>query len=283
MARIKTWKVEKKEVDKTFRVDIIEYKSHIQLKLENIDAEFYEDGERKAIKSERPIRVAGMKIDGISIPEPLYNEIKEEYDKAWEKKQAEYQEFIERIEADRPAPIVDEEKYYIFGINPETFITEVFEDDEEDEMIYKEAVNRILKKTKAKMAFRGSRDYTCEFPGTYDGLIPEEYVTELDAGYDAKGYASVWHEGTYYLPRQVVEIEAENVRKEIMEAKEKVENEKQEKLAEARKKAKETGKPVILRKWVEECIDSDEECDIDIVYEVMLPSGKIEYQGHHTC
>jgi len=110
MARIKTWKVEKKEVDKTFRVDIIEYKSHIQLKLENIDAEFYEDGERKAIKSERPIRVAGMKIDGISIPEPLYNEIKEEYDKAWEKKQAEYQEFIERIEANRPAPIVDEEK-----------------------------------------------------------------------------------------------------------------------------------------------------------------------------
>lgn len=278
---IKRWEIEKNEVEHTFVAELVDQGSYVSLTLEGEYAEPDKINGQYVIVTD--VILKPWNVKGISVDEELWNEISTALEEARAQKRKEYEEFLQRREADRPAPKIDEEKYYFFYIHPETYVPEVPEDDIHEEETYKEAVNRIIKKTKPKMAFKGSRDHKCEFPGTYDDFIPHEYVRKIDVGYEAEGYKNVWHEGTYYLPRQVVEIEAENVRKEIMEAKEKVEKEKQEKLAEARKKAKETGKPVILRKWVEECIDSDEECDIDIVYEVMLPSGKIEYQRHHTC
>lgn len=56
------------------------------------------------------------------------------------------------------------------------------------------------------------------------------------------------------------------------------EAERQAKIQEA----KETGKPVLLRKWTEPCNDPHEECDIDIIYEYAQPDGRITQSRMHT-
>lgn len=46
--------------------------------------------------------------------------------------------------------------------------------------------------------------------------------------------------------------------------------------------ARETGKPVVLRSWTEECNDPREECSLDIVTEYALPSGSTKITRQHT-
>ena len=46
--------------------------------------------------------------------------------------------------------------------------------------------------------------------------------------------------------------------------------------------AKETGKPVVLRRWSEECNDPNEECDIDNLTEYAMPDGTTKVERHHT-
>lgn len=56
------------------------------------------------------------------------------------------------------------------------------------------------------------------------------------------------------------------------------EAERQAKFAEAR----ETGKPVLLKKWTTGCCDPREECDVDIHYEYAQPDGTVRHEWHHT-
>jgi hypothetical protein len=50
------------------------------------------------------------------------------------------------------------------------------------------------------------------------------------------------------------------------------------KLAEA----KETGKPILLRKWTTGCCDPKEECSVDVHYEFAMPDGTTKHKQHHT-
>lgn len=59
---------------------------------------------------------------------------------------------------------------------------------------------------------------------------------------------------------------------------EKKEAERAAKFAEAR----ETGKPVILAKWSEDCDDLEEECSMDIVTEYAMPDGSTKRKRSHT-
>lgn len=47
-------------------------------------------------------------------------------------------------------------------------------------------------------------------------------------------------------------------------------------------KAKETGEPVIIRKWTDECDDPREDCSMDIVCEMAYPDGQVRITRSHT-
>ncbi|MDI6872113.1 MAG: hypothetical protein QME79_12370 [Bacillota bacterium] len=68
------------------------------------------------------------------------------------------------------------------------------------------------------------------------------------------------------------EREAEERRKAEAEAA------RQEKFAEAAR----TGKPVELRRWMEPCDGSGEECSTDLVVELAMPDGRVERHRTHT-
>ena len=57
---------------------------------------------------------------------------------------------------------------------------------------------------------------------------------------------------------------------------------KEKNIEEIFKKAKETGEKQLLSQWVEACIDDDEPCDIDTVYEYAMPNGFIKIERHHS-
>jgi hypothetical protein len=61
-------------------------------------------------------------------------------------------------------------------------------------------------------------------------------------------------------------------------AKAKREAERQAKFDEAR----ETEKPVLLRKWSSDCHDPREECSMDINAEYAMPDGSVKHEWHHT-
>lgn len=46
--------------------------------------------------------------------------------------------------------------------------------------------------------------------------------------------------------------------------------------------AKATGKPVVLRRWSEECNDPNEDCSIDNLTEYAMPDGTTKVERHHT-
>ena len=46
--------------------------------------------------------------------------------------------------------------------------------------------------------------------------------------------------------------------------------------------AKETGEPVLLRRWSTGCCDRREECSLDIHYELAMPDGSIKHDWNHT-
>jgi uncharacterized protein (DUF4415 family) len=83
--------------------------------------------------------------------------------------------------------------------------------------------------------------------------------------------------GTEFLYAAAVEYA--RPAKEATAAKEAAkEAERQAKFAEAR----ETGKPVLLRKWTTGCCDPKEECSLDIHYELAQPDGTVRREWHHT-
>lgn len=46
--------------------------------------------------------------------------------------------------------------------------------------------------------------------------------------------------------------------------------------------AKNTGKPVLLRKWTDECCDPGEECNLDLVTQYAMPDGTTKTERQHT-
>lgn len=46
--------------------------------------------------------------------------------------------------------------------------------------------------------------------------------------------------------------------------------------------AKETGDPVVIRRWSEPCNDPYEECDVDNLVEYAMPDGTTKVERHHT-
>ena len=66
--------------------------------------------------------------------------------------------------------------------------------------------------------------------------------------------------------------EAEAAKKAAKEA------ERNAKFAEA----KDTGKPVLLRKWITDCCDPREECSLDTHAEYAMPNGSTKTEWHHT-
>lgn len=62
-------------------------------------------------------------------------------------------------------------------------------------------------------------------------------------------------------------------------AKDKIENDKK---AEIYLLAKKTGEKQLLYKWSESCNDKNEECDIDNLYQYVMPDGTLKIERHHT-
>jgi len=73
--------------------------------------------------------------------------------------------------------------------------------------------------------------------------------------------------------------EYKKAREEAREAKEKAEEEKYKK---ALSEAQRTGKPVVLRYWNAPCNDPREACDVDDVYEYVLPDGSKKVERYHN-
>ena len=46
--------------------------------------------------------------------------------------------------------------------------------------------------------------------------------------------------------------------------------------------AKETGKPILLEKWMDECDDPGEECNVDLVTRYAMPDGTTKVERQHT-
>ena len=80
--------------------------------------------------------------------------------------------------------------------------------------------------------------------------------------------------------KRLEELKAEKEAEEKREA----EEEKRKLVEKAAKfdEAKKTGKPVLLRKWTEDCNDPREECSLDVVYEYAMPDGSTKNERQHT-
>lgn len=47
-------------------------------------------------------------------------------------------------------------------------------------------------------------------------------------------------------------------------------------------RARETGRPVLLKRWTEPCSDPREECSLDIVQQYAMPDGSVKTERNHT-
>lgn len=92
------------------------------------------------------------------------------------------------------------------------------------------------------------------------------------------------YEAYKWLPNEKqidgVDVTAD-VLKKISEIHDKREKAKAE-IAEKFDEAKRTGKPVLMKTWVDECNDRDEDCDMDSVYLYAMPDGKKKIERHHN-
>jgi hypothetical protein len=83
--------------------------------------------------------------------------------------------------------------------------------------------------------------------------------------------------GPVFTYRQALELS--QVREQAKETK------RQEKEAERQAKfdkARETRKPVLLRRWSTDCCDRNEECSMDVHTEYAMPDGSIKHEWTHT-
>ncbi|MDD5486726.1 MAG: hypothetical protein PHW65_04150 [Dehalococcoidales bacterium] len=67
-----------------------------------------------------------------------------------------------------------------------------------------------------------------------------------------------------------------------LEAKEAKKQQKEQEIQAKFDEARETGKPVLLDKWMSDCHDPKEECSLDVNYEYAMPDGSTKHEWHHT-
>lgn len=76
--------------------------------------------------------------------------------------------------------------------------------------------------------------------------------------------------------------QAKNFVQPKIEAKKEQEVKRKAEIEAKIQEAKETGKPVELRRWVESCNDPKEDCDVDHVVEYVMPDGTTKTERYHT-
>jgi len=82
--------------------------------------------------------------------------------------------------------------------------------------------------------------------------------------------------GFYYIPRDVAEEARAEAARERAE-REAAERAEQEKFAAALRKARETGEPQVLRRWItDECMKGQRDCSFDQAVERVFPDGHTE-------
>ena len=105
-------------------------------------------------------------------------------------------------------------------------------------------------------------------------------------------YVSGW--GLHVEPKTIKELggpeftyqqalELSQTREHAKEQAKKAAQEKQDAALQAAiNKARETGKPVLLKSWMEDCSDPREECSLDLVTIHALPDGTTRTERQHT-
>jgi len=219
-----------------------------------------------------------QRVDGIKISDEEAKQIEEAMKKQIAELRERWDAEDKEREADRPAPELDETRYFLYSYGCDTGLLYPRE--------YEEAIENILEKgVKPERVFRGSRDKTRKFPETWDSLIPQQYVKKDGEEYSAEGYDKVWHEDQWALPRELVLAEFERLRKEAKEKKRKKEEELEKLRSEKLEEARRTGRNVRIRSLGG--FDGDElfpgrELGWVNVYEVATPEGKIVKEEEPT-
>lgn len=273
----KLFRVYKEEVKHKFVIDVTERDDYVDIKLDGNRAIFKDDHLEFSYPTTRKIN--GKSISGITISTEIAKYIGDMWARIMEKRAQEDRD----MEADRKAPTLDETKFFTFSYGCDTGLIYPREYEAAIEKSIEEGAERV-------QVFRGSRDKNSKFPDTYDNLIPASYVTvktDNDDGYgkyntySAPGYSSVWCE-TYALPLDVVQRNKKLIDEEKQKAKDMSKRLHEEKINELKSLAKSSGEKQVLRQWSDECDDPSEECDIDNIYEYIMPDGSVVVERYHT-
>lgn len=100
-------------------------------------------------------------------------------------------------------------------------------------------------------------DYSMEY---YFEITGEELIKELDKG----------------------KLEQEEKDKEQEEKDKKAKEKREKEIEKLAKEAKETNENVVIDRCMSDCNDISEECNLDIVYKLITPEGKIIIERYHT-
>lgn len=132
---------------------------------------------------------------------------------------------------------------------------------------------------KPRAHLRSVDDETIELKHSH-GPVVSSIIARQSQGSYPSGESSIW----YITDEEEEEVLAEVEAIEQAEVKEK---ELKKAAREAERKAKfdeahETGEPVILRMWSEDCDDPREECSLDNIVEYAMPDGSVKTVRSHT-
>jgi hypothetical protein len=279
-----TFKVYKELVNHEFTIDVIAGKHFPSINIDGKAASF--DEQENKLEFVKAIKIGKSKISGLKIDDrqDIVEYIKDAFKKVEELIENEENE----KEADRPAPVVDQDLYfaYRFGCDSGIIYPEQF----------RNAVELALKNgLKPEKVFNGIRDGSRKFAGYEDACIPASYVSEREeyeeysdetkyrvTKYAAAGYSSIWCADTFALPKKIVmdmkrRLDEERTRKtEARKVKE------EERISAIFAKAKESGERQILEQWSDDCNDREEECSVDNIIVYALWDGKTETTRYHT-
>lgn len=217
------------------------------------------------------MRIGSNKITGVKIEEV---EVIKQVEKLI-RLDAEKRENNEKDrEANRPSPYVDESKYVIYNVGCDTGLIYC----EENRPIIELA---LKKGAKAIPILRGERDETNKYPGQMDSHIDVSYAEKVNDKWVAKGYSYVY-EDLYCITKE----EFESAKLIIEEKKNAAKKQKEEALAAAFVKAKETGEPVLISKYVvhesESPLVGDGEDDMVDICTYAMPDGTTSEKYFHN-
>jgi len=184
----------------------------------------------------------------LSIPEEIYNEIK----------QIEKEVLEERIEEEKKKEL----KEWVWGIGGDSWKIRIWP---------------VGIDTQYRQDLKEMVEFIERHQSEFEKLLREKSRPDEDTGgfYTLDGFV-------YYISHQdLMEIykpikEAYDRKKAEREMKE------EERIKKAIEEAKRTGEKQVLAHWSEDCNDPNEDCDLDIVYQLIDGDGKISYKREHT-